>query len=226
MSYAGFTRPLWRWLADPGGRRELDFIGVPPIEPGLGGAVVARSIDLFRAAIPWRSWTHNLTLLGSHDTARWRSVAGTRERALVGAGVLLTFPGVPCVFQGDEVGVEGADRHSARRPMPWDEGRWDRSLLDGYRDLVRLRREHRALRDGGFRWAHVGTDVMVYLRETPDERILVQAARAPHEPVRLSAVDLGLTGSGEHLLGGADLTASGGIVSLPADGPAFLAWRL
>jgi alpha-glucosidase len=226
MSYAGFARPVWRWLGDPDAGRGLDFAGAPPVVPGLEGVAAARTIDRFRAAIPWRSWTHNLTILGSHDTARWRSVAGSRERALVGAGILLTFPGVPCIFQGDEVGIEGPDRHAARRPMPWDPDCWDGWLLDGYRDLVHLRREHPALRDGGFRWVHAGTDVLAYLRESPEERILVRASRAPHESLTLSRAALGLRVGGTHLLAGRDLTSVGETVSLPGDGPTFDAWVL
>jgi alpha-glucosidase len=144
----------------------------------------------------------------------------------VGAGILLTFPGVPCIFQGDEVGVEGPDRHGARRPMPWDPDGWDRRLLEGYRDLIRLRRTHPALREGGFRWVHVGPEAVAYLRESEDERILVRASRAPHDAVAVSRSALGLEGPAPNLLGGVDLGPAGEIVSLPGDGPAFDAWIL
>lgn len=46
-----------------------------------------------------------------------------------------------------------------------------------YRELIRLRREHPALNDGGFRWLHVGDDVLVFVREHADESVLVLAAR-------------------------------------------------
>jgi alpha-glucosidase len=225
MSYAGFTRPLWEWLGDHEGRQDFDFLGMPIPLPSLTGTAVADTMDAFRAAIPWRSWVHNMTLLGSHDTARWRTVAGPRQRALVGAGVLLTFPGIPTIYYGDEVGMEGVDGEDARRPMPWDRSRWDRTTLDTYRALVRLRRQHPALRRGGFRWVRAGDDVLVYLRESAEERILVQAARRGHEPVRIPASLLGADG-GEELLGGPTLRRAGGSVELPGDGPAFHAWAL
>lgn len=226
MSYAGFTRPVWRWLGDPAWERDPDYVETPPVRPGLGGVEAAATIDRFRASVPWRSFAHSLTLLGSHDTARWRSVAGSAGRALVGAGLLLTFPGVPCVFQGDEVGVEGLDRHTARRTMPWDGERWDRELLDGYRRLVRLRREHPALRGGGFRWVHVDAGALVYLRETADERILIQASRAAHPSVAIDAGAFGLDAGGGALIGGEDLVPDAGRVRLSNDGPAFRAWSV
>jgi alpha-glucosidase len=221
MSYAAFTRPLWCWLGDRRRIRASGFLGAPVPLPRLPGPAVARTVDAFRAAVPWRSWVHSLTLLGSHDTARWRTVAG--DLAPVGVGVLLTFPGVPCVLYGDEVGLEGVDGEDARKPMPWDPARWDHAALSTYRSLIGLRRRHRALRRGGFRWAHVGDDVLVYLREAPGERILVQAARAPHPPVALPAE---LVGPGAHLLGGPGLEPRKGQVTLPSDGPAFHAWLL
>lgn len=226
MSYAGFTRPVWCWLGSRGSHRDWDFLGVPVPLPRFGGGSASRTIDLFRASIPWRSWTHNLTLLGSHDTARWRSVAAGQEVALVGAGVLLTFPGVPCIFAGDEVGLEGVDSHRARRSMPWDRSRWDLETLDRYRALIRLRREHVALRRGGFRWVHRGDDALAYLRETSEERILVQASRASHTPLRLPASGLGLAGPATGLLAEDDLVPEAGGVTLPSDGPAFHAWTL
>jgi alpha-glucosidase len=226
MAYAGFTRPAWSWLGDPGSRRDFDFLGVPLPLPSLSGEVVARTIDDFRAAIPWRSWTHNLNLLGSHDTARWRTVAGDADRALAGAGLLLTFPGVPSILYGDEVGLRGAGSESSRLPMPWDEAEWDLTTRGAYQRLIALRRSHVALRRGGFRWAHVSNDVLVYLREHADERLLVQVARAGHEPVTLPSKPLGRDASASHLLGGPDLAPSRGRLTLPADGPAFHVWAL
>jgi alpha-glucosidase len=224
MFYAGFTRPMWSWLVDVD--LDLDFLGLPVPVPRLGGGSVASTMRAFAASAPWRSFAHSMMLLGSHDTGRWRTVTGDRDHALVGAGVLLTYPGLPAIFSGDEVGLEGIDNEEARRPFPWDESRWDTATFARYRDLVELRRRSIALCRGGMRWVHVGDEVLVYLREHADERILVAASRAPHEPVVLPAHLLGIRGEAEHLLGGEALVEVGGRVELPADGPAFHAWRL
>jgi alpha-glucosidase len=74
------------------------------------------------------------------------------------------------------------------------------------------------------RWLAVSDDAVTFLRETPDEAVLVHAARAPHPPVRLARPVIGseLTG----LAGTPDLRPdTDGAVSLPADGPAFSIWR-
>jgi alpha-glucosidase len=129
------------------------------------------------------------------------------------------------VFMGEELGLEGFDNEGARQPMPWDGRGWDRTTLEAYGSLIRLRRGHVALRRGGFRWAHVGADALVYLREHPDERLLVWLSRAAHEPVRLPADGLA-AGRAVSLLGDDDLLAAGGVLELPRHGPAYGVWSL
>ena len=88
----------------------------------------------FRAGVPWQSTLHSWTLLDSHDSARFRTVAGSRERQLVGVGLQMTTPGVPMVFAGDELGLEGAvGRGRAPDDAVGRAERWDDGLLDGYR---------------------------------------------------------------------------------------------
>ncbi len=219
MNYAGFLRPVWSWLRgdELPGELERSFWGVPVGVPRGSGTSMVAAMRTFRAGIPWQAALHSWTLLDSHDTARFKSVAGSRERALVGVGLQMTSPGVPMVFAGDELGVEGAWGEDARRPMPWGA-----SLLEEYVRLVALRRSSDALARGGIRYAHVGDDAVAYLRESARERLLCLAARAPHEPVRvaLDAREL------EPVYGGAQVRVNGGVAELPGDGPAFHVWRI
>lgn len=98
----------------------------------------------------------------------------------------MTSPGVPMVFAGDELGLEGEWGEDARRTMPWDRREtWDSELLDAYRRLVALRRGSEALARGGLRELHVAGDAVAYVRETRDEALLCLASRVPGEPVAL-----------------------------------------
>jgi alpha-glucosidase len=100
--------------------------------------------------------------------------------------------------------------------MPWDEpDGWDSRLLHEYRTLIALRRSAPALVHGGIRYVHVSEEAIAYVRETRGERILCLAARGPHTPVATPFRDL------ETLYGD---DARDGV--LPADGPAFHAWRI
>ena len=227
MNYAGFLRPAWQWLRGDELPEELQryFWGTPVGLPRLGGQAVTATMRTFRAGVPWQSILHSWNLLDSHDTARFRSVAGSRERHEVGIGLQMTLPGVPMVFAGDEVGLEGAWGEDARRTMPWDRPEtWDTELHASYARLIELRRSSDALACGGLRHVSVGDDAIVYLRELGEERLLCLAARSEHEPVRVP-----LTALGCHTLEtvlGADATCAHGIATLPGHGPAFHAWRL
>ena len=45
----------------------------------------------------------------------------------------MTMPGVPMVFAGDELGLEGEWGEDARRTMPWDGPTADPALFEAYR---------------------------------------------------------------------------------------------
>jgi alpha-glucosidase len=227
MNYPGFTRPVWSWLrADAlSSAPAKKFFELPVGVPRLAGERAVEGMKRFRAGVPWPAILQSWVVLDSHDTARFRTIAGSRERQLVGVGLQMTTPGVPMVFAGAELGLEGSWGEDSRRPMRWDRPEaWDSELLDGYRRLVALRRELPALARGGIRYAHVSTDAIAYLRESSTETLLCLAARAVHEPVRIPLAAAG--GTGLEPLTGANAEISGGEAVLPADGPAFNAWRV
>jgi alpha-glucosidase len=180
MNYSGFLRPLWTWLLrdDPQPEQQRQFWGVPAGVPQLGGEESLAALRRFRAGVPWETIVNSWNLLDSHDTARFRTIAGTPKRHLVGIGLQMTLPGVPMIFAGDELGLEGEWGEDARRTMPWG-GDWDRAFLDDVRTLVRLRRTLAPLQRGGLRFVHVSADAVAFTRETRDERLLVAASRTP-----------------------------------------------
>jgi len=100
--------------------------------------------------------------------------------------------------------------------MPWDaEATWDQTFLAELRALTALRRSSEPLARGGIRFVHASADAIAFLRETRDERLLVLAARAAHEPVSTPFPSL-------ETLYGED--AADGV--LPSDGPSFHIWRI
>jgi alpha-glucosidase len=225
MNYRGFTRPVWQWLRGdelPAGAS--GFFELPVEIPRASGEAAVETMSRFGAGVPWRSHLHSWLLLDSHDTARFRTIAGSRARQLVGVGLQMTTPGVPMVFAGAEIGLEGAWGEDARRTMPWDRPEtWDTEVHEAYRRLIALRRTSAALARGGLRYAHVSSDAIAYLRESPGETLLCLAARAVHPEVRLSRARLG---SQLETLHGDDARIDGDDVVLPSHGPAFHVWRI
>lgn len=144
----------------------------------------------------------------------------------VAFGMLAAYPGVPMIYAGDEIGLATMGPEYARIPMPWAHPeRWDQQRLAHTRAILGVRANSLALRRGGLRWLHIGDDALTFLREAPGETILVHAARADHLPVRIPATVVGTELVG--LAGTANLqTDADGLLTLPADGPAFGMWRL
>lgn len=62
----------------------------------------------------------------------------------------MTYPGVPSVYYGDEIGLEGGRDPDCRHCMPWYEKQWDRETLAFYRRLIALRRNNATIRLGAW----------------------------------------------------------------------------
>ena len=105
-----------------------------------------------------------LNLLDSHDTPRFLTCASEDTDSLKLAWLFLfTYPGAPCIYYGDEIGM--VDEHQdnwrpewCRKSFPWEESKWDTNLLAHVKELIALRRQIPALRRGdyGRRWSANG----------------------------------------------------------------------
>ncbi|GAB4377132.1 MAG: hypothetical protein Kow0042_24400 [Calditrichia bacterium] len=88
---------------------------------------------------------------------------------------VLTIPGVPVIYYGDEIGMTGAADPDNRRPMRFGEDlqALEKQMLEEVRKIVHWRREHSALRYGDFYPLLAEKDVYAFLRSDFNERILV-----------------------------------------------------
>ena len=177
MSYAGFALPLRDWLGPvkifvPGQTQWINT-GNP-----LTTQALVDSWGAFRAAIPWVIATQQFNLIGSHDTPRALSLLeGNRELFRLAVALLFTYPGVPCVYYGDEIGLGGGQGMNSRQCMSWDSSTWDMELQSFYKALIYLRRTSPALTDGGFQVLWTEDDTLVYQRDSNEETILIVARR-------------------------------------------------
>ena len=224
MNYAGFARPLWQWLKPP---EEISFDPGPftPL-PRFPGTAMAGTMRAFSAAQPWRATAHALNLVGSHDVPRIATFLRHEALVTVAFGLLASMPGIPMLWAGDEIGQEGTNGEDGRRPFPWhDTSQWDTRRLATNRALFTARASYPALRHGGMRWISVTDEAITFLREAPDQTVLVHAARAGHQAVRLPAAGFGSELVG--IAGTEDVRADAeGTLSLPNDGPRFSMWTV
>ncbi len=177
MNYAGFTHPLLYWLLGfhlkAWGLGEELWSDVPFSTQAL--------IDTWRermAVIPWQIQLQQFNLLGSHDTPRIRSlVKGDDALQRLAVAVLLTFPGIPSIYYGDEIGMVDDEHLDQRGCMIWDEDRWDHDLLGFYREMIALRRTSSALQTGSFQVISADGDHFAYIRQSDSDTILLIANR-------------------------------------------------
>jgi alpha-glucosidase len=219
MNYMGFGDPLLHWLR--GYRQDAWGFEGEIASPHFSTHALEASWRTRRASIPWVIALQQFNLLGSHDTSRLRTMLGEDDALHRLAVVLLmTFPGVPCIFYGDEIGLTDVPVMKSRGCMPWDESEWNQDLRAFYQSLIQLRRGSPILQSGGFQVLAVEEDTLAFQREDASGRVIVIAHRAesPRPAGPLPVADGGIvdgTRFTEHF-SGSRAVVSAGHLPLPA----------
>jgi alpha-glucosidase len=177
MNYSGFETPLVNWLCRMNVHLPGQIQPVAVVNQWTTDALVS-SWSAFRAVIPWVVACQQFNLIGSHDTPRLLTLLkGKRALLRLAVAILFTYPGVPCIYYGDEIGLGGELGMSSRQCMNWDPTTWDLDLHAWYKALAGLRRTSDALVDGGFQVLFIDPDTLVYQRDADKEIVLVIAFR-------------------------------------------------
>ncbi len=142
--------------------------------PALDATGFAYALNASLGMYDWQINSVQMNLLDSHDTARFLSIAKNDLSALkLAALCMLTYPGAPSIYYGDEIGMAGGRDPDCRRAFPWDEHAWRSDVRDFFKECISLRTRHRALRDGSFRVIYAEGKCVAYLREWGDEKLIV-----------------------------------------------------
>lgn len=145
---------------------------------------------------PLENFRAAMNVIGSHDRVRVLTLLGeapseknlslaerenyklsaeARSKAIQRLKLLvllqMTLPGVPCVYYGDEAGVEGFSDPYNRGTFPW--GKEDHELQEWYKKLIRLRKEYDIFQEGEFSPFYNGTEVFGFRTRGKDEEIIV-----------------------------------------------------
>jgi len=175
-------------------------VGYSPVEPA-GAEGFALAVDDLLAMYPAQVTQVQMNLLGSHDTARFLSLARGDESALRMAVLfLMCYPGAPCIYYGDEVGLMGGKDPDCRRAFVWDERRWNIDLRDHVKRSIALRKAYPALRRGEFRILYAHGTVYALGRKLDDE-IFVVVFNTDTEPWQMDVPLDGYLGEGHTLHG-------------------------
>ena len=138
---------------------------------------------------------------------------------------LLTIPGIPIIYYGDEIGMTGASDPDNRRMMRFDDqlNEYEKQTLNDVSKLIHIRKEHSALRYGDFLTLQADENIYAYLRSDMNERILT-IVNKNSDTVR---VDLNLPAvykikSAKDLVSGKEFEVKNNTISLNASGFEYL----
>ena len=202
------------------------------------------SLDVFTNKKPMRSLRDQLkydalypdaarltTMTNNHDTPRFMSLAGaTPEGAMMHTAFMLSVRGIPQLYSGEEIAMEGRDDPDNRRDFPGGfpgdtrsaftkTGRTvtEQRMWQWTHDWIKLRAESSALRQGRLIDLFYDDDVYVYARQDAKETVIIALNRAGEKSVTIPADSLGLH-EGEQLTGISRATVRQGkaILTLPA----------
>jgi len=169
MNYRGFTFPVWGFLANTD-------ISYDPQH--IDAETCMKWMDNYRASLSHQQQLRMFNQLDSHDTARFKSLLGKDVARLpLAVTWLFTWPGVPCIYYGDEVGLDGNNDPFCRKTFPWEAERQDKGLFTLYQRLIKLRKQSQALRYGGCQVVYAHDNVVVFMRVYNQQRVLVAINR-------------------------------------------------
>ncbi|MBQ4511234.1 MAG: glycoside hydrolase family 13 protein [Clostridia bacterium] len=153
-----------------------------------------------------------MNVLGTHDTERILTVLGgengdgysnkelstkkmtasQRKKAIsllkIAYTMLATVPGVPCIYYGDEAGMEGYRDPFNRLPYPW--GKEDNELLNHYKKIGKIRINEKLYKDGYFDIVECTEDLLAFARYNQEEFVLTIVNRSNQRVHIDSTIDL------------------------------------
>jgi glycosidase len=155
-----------------------DYYGAGIMSTFIGNHDIPRVIHLAEDVPVWNSeWTDGKDLAWS-NIALPNSLAPF-ERMGLGFTLILTTPGAPLIYYGDEVGMAGAGDPDNRRAMQWDSYSMGQEfLLDHVTTLNAIRAEQLPLRRGDRTTLSADADTFVYEMAYGAERVYVAINRA------------------------------------------------
>jgi len=159
------------------GRRDQYMVsgimGLPEVESLDAPAFMNRSKELLEI-YPRQNALAQLNLLDSHDMPRFLSMVSGDKKALRLATLFqMTYPGAPCIYYGNEIGMMGGRDPENRAPFPWDESRWDHNLLNDFKKFIGIRNENQILRTGEYVPIYSEGRQLAFLRHLEGQRMLV-----------------------------------------------------
>ena len=188
---------------------ELDSVMNYPLKDAIIGFLLSGNTTQLRETIamlidhyPKQTLDCLMNILGTHDTPRILTVLGgkicynkeqmavtslteeekakAKEKLKMAVTLQFTLPGIPCIYYGDENGMEGYSDPFCRRCFDWE--RLDEDLEAFYRKIGGVReRNVSVLKDGNYREIFADRSCLIYERRKNDDSVCVYVNNSANE---------------------------------------------
>ncbi len=207
-----------RWVGD----RTFDGLMNYPLREAilglLGGQMsltaFANRVEELLSVYPRENVYAMYNLLGSHDTERILTHFNfDQQRVKLANAFLFSYPGLPAIYYGDEIGLSGGKDPDCRGTFPWDANVWNHELWSWYQKLAQIRGQEDVLRLGDYRRLALdeAKGCYAFTRALPGSTVLgVINASRDQQKLTVSTASLGLAESCvcRDLLSGSTFSAS------------------
>ena len=137
----------------------------------IGPEEFAGILNTLRLRYTYQVANQNWNLLDSHDTFRfYTQVKLDKNKALLGAAIQLFYVGIPCLYYGDELPLEGRFDPDCRRGMNFKLANSKNSFYQTYKELIKLRSKNKIVKYG-FLEIYAKDNVLVLKRTLNKKRI-------------------------------------------------------
>ncbi|MDD3903874.1 MAG: glycoside hydrolase family 13 protein [Sphaerochaeta sp.] len=177
MNYLGSSRPLRSWLGETDRFLTSGWGHDPENTRAFTAEELGQALMSQLNALPAQMACMQMNLIDSHDTPRLHANGKIFSWNLYEGCVQLLYllPGMPSVYYGDEVGLQGpyGSVEAARYPMEWEKSKWDKRFYTLYVSLGKMRKTYaELLAFGAWKIIHADTNTFVFVRYDADLALL------------------------------------------------------
>ena len=136
-----------------------DFFAKKEISSNEFSDILAANRMLYMDSVTKQMWN----LIDSHDTKRFLTECNDDlESMKLAVAFQFTYLGVPYIYYGDEIGMNGGDDPFNRRCMIWDEKDQNSDMFEYFKKMIKIRKENKELIYGDYKELYCKDNVIIF----------------------------------------------------------------